>query len=429
MTSLEREAPMVQRFDERVEIVHPTPTPTGQDRVVIVLDPQFSVIQIGGPQVDGSVILKSRNDSETLLLNRSDAVTPGPTPSVAPPGHHLQYGNVVLKDSNGNSRVRINGDNATIEVLAPGGQPTVVIDGSQGQVAIGTGTATAKLHVGGQGDQLVDIVSTDPSFGSHLRLAAVTSNNRTESQLQFRDQLHLVAPLGPEGGQPVITVFQNGRVGIGTDSPQALLHVDGGQNHQWGMIVSSGGGSAYGLKVNHGYFQHDHVPIFQANALDQNKEVPRFTIKASGTIEVPGDIVLTNADCAEDFDAIEGETLEPGDVVVAVGGTSVRPCRTAYDPRVAGVVSGADGSGPGIIFGHDPGRAGRVPVALTGRVHCKVVANESPIAVGDLLTTAARPGHAMKASDPSRAFGAVLGKALGDVPAGIAVVPVLVGLK
>jgi len=34
------------------------------------------------------------------------------------------------------------------------------------------------------------------------------------------------------------------------------------------------------------------------------------------------------------------------------------------------------------------------------------------IEVGDLLTTAPTPGHAMKATDPQKAFGAVIGKAL-----------------
>jgi hypothetical protein len=56
-------------------------------------------------------------------------------------------------------------------------------------------------------------------------------------------------------------------------------------------------------------------------------------------------------------------------------------------------------------------------------------ASESPIGVGDLLTTSQTAGHAMKATDPRRAFGAVLGKALGSLKEGHGLLPVLVALQ
>jgi hypothetical protein len=99
--------------------------------------------------------------------------------------------------------------------------------------------------------------------------------------------------------------------------------------------------------------------------------------------------------------------------------------RAAYDKRVAGVLSGAGGLGPGLVLGRRPERSGRLPVALTGTVWCKV---EGPVATGDLLTTSNRPGHAMKATDRQRAFGAVLGKSLGPA-AETGLVPILVALQ
>jgi len=51
------------------------------------------------------------------------------------------------------------------------------------------------------------------------------------------------------------------------------------------------------------------------------------------------------------------------------------------------------------------------------------------VEVGDLLTTSATPGHAMKATDNARAFGAVLGKALAPLPSGKGLVPILVTLQ
>ena len=54
----------------------------------------------------------------------------------------------------------------------------------------------------------------------------------------------------------------------------------------------------------------------------------------------------------------------------------------------------------------------RVPIALVGKVYCKVDAQYAAIGIGDMLTSSPTPGHAMKVSEQHRAFGAILGKAL-----------------
>jgi hypothetical protein len=51
------------------------------------------------------------------------------------------------------------------------------------------------------------------------------------------------------------------------------------------------------------------------------------------------------------------------------------------------------------------------------------------VSVGDLLTTSDTPGHAMRVTEPGRAFGAVLGKALAPLPEGSGLVPILVTLQ
>ena len=48
---------------------------------------------------------------------------------------------------------------------------------------------------------------------------------------------------------------------------------------------------------------------------------------------------------------------------------------------------------------------------------------------GDLLTTADTPGHAMRATDQHRAFGAVLGKAMAPLASGRGQIPILVSLQ
>jgi hypothetical protein len=100
-----------------------------------------------------------------------------------------------------------------------------------------------------------------------------------------------------------------------------------------------------------------------------------------------------------------------------------------YDKKVAGVISGAGDLKPGLVLGRQPGNKNKVPLALMGRVNCKVDAEYDRIEVGDLLTTSETPGHAMKASDPSRSFGAVIGKALRPLKVGQDLIPILVALQ
>jgi hypothetical protein len=100
----------------------------------------------------------------------------------------------------------------------------------------------------------------------------------------------------------------------------------------------------------------------------------------------------------------------------------------AYDRRVAGVVSGAGTYRPGLILDRRTDSTRR-PLALTGKVWCRVDADWGPVDIGDLLTTSPTPGHAMRANDPVRAFGAVIGKALGNLASGQALMPVLVALQ
>jgi hypothetical protein len=148
------------------------------------------------------------------------------------------------------------------------------------------------------------------------------------------------------------------------------------------------------------------------------------TIRIDGA---KGDIILQNADCAEEFDV--GELAEPGSTMVIGGDGKLRQSVEAYDRTVAGVVSGLGDLRPGIVLGRKPSASQRLALAIVGKVHCKVDATHQPIQVGDLLTTSTRIGHAMKASDPGRAFGAVLGKALGPHHGGLGVIPVLVALQ
>lgn len=82
------------------------------------------------------------------------------------------------------------------------------------------------------------------------------------------------------------------------------------------------------------------------------------------------------------------------------------------------MVSGAGGYKPGIVLDKQESDNVRKPIALVGKVFCKVDARYGAIEVGDLLTTSPTPGHAMKADDLLKALGAMLGKALRPLAEG-----------
>lgn len=142
-----------------------------------------------------------------------------------------------------------------------------------------------------------------------------------------------------------------------------------------------------------------------------------------------GDILLCNADCAEDFDISDLSAAEPGTVMVIEDEGSLCTSTQAYDNKVAGVISGAGNLRPGMVLDRQSGINGRMPVALMGKVYCKVDAEYAPIKVGDLLTTSPTKGHAMKATDPTKAFGAVIGKALKPLTSGKGMIPIIVALQ
>jgi hypothetical protein len=153
-------------------------------------------------------------------------------------------------------------------------------------------------------------------------------------------------------------------------------------------------------------------------------------VVVTGDVRVTGDVQLTGGDVAEHFDIANNLAVEPGTVMVFNVDGALRACDLPYDTRVVGVISGAGHHKPGVVLDsekhsdHD-----RQPIALVGKVYCKVDAQFCPIHVGDLLTTSLTPGHAMKATDPNKAFGAVLGKAMGSLAAGTSLLPVLVLLR
>jgi hypothetical protein len=116
-------------------------------------------------------------------------------------------------------------------------------------------------------------------------------------------------------------------------------------------------------------------------------------------------------DYTEGFDVSDETEIAPGTVLVIDPGHpgELTTSDTPYDHKVAGIVAGAQGMGSAVRLAPDQFD---YDVALAGRVYCNVDATEAGVEPGDLLTTSATPGYAMKVTDYARAQGAILGKAM-----------------
>lgn len=158
-------------------------------------------------------------------------------------------------------------------------------------------------------------------------------------------------------------------------------------------------------------------------------EQDRLVVSNTGVTAVGVPLTATYADLAE-WASVKG-SVSPGTVVIVrrEGRNELMPSQTAYDTRVAGVVSAK----PGIVLGEEG--HGKATVATTGRVKVKVDANAGAIEVGDLLVTSNREGFAMR-SDPIDVAGikmhrpgTLIGKALEPLEAGEGEILVLLSLQ
>lgn len=172
------------------------------------------------------------------------------------------------------------------------------------------------------------------------------------------------------------------------------------------------------------------VQIGSQNAAIQNVAVYNTGSDSYMNLFVKSLTITGGADLAEPFAMSETEIM-PGSVVVIdeQNAGRLKLSRQAHDHRVAGIVSGAQGIQPGIsMIQAEKLEAGR-NVALSGRVYALADASDAPIQPGDLLTTSDTPGHAMKVTDPAKAQGAILGKAMSSLDQGRGMVLVLVSLQ
>jgi len=215
---------------------------------------------------------------------------------------------------------------------------------------------------------------------------------------------------------PALKVEQS--VGSGLASP--ALHVKNSSTFQGVGVFSE----TFGTDANAVFTQNGSGSIIRGFSSGLTFEVRNDGRVVCKAVEITG-----GSDLVESFDT--SEAVEPGTVLCIdpdrPGG--LMPSEGVYDSRVAGVVSGAGDLEPGLYLRQEGVAEGDTPVALTGRVYVRCSAENGAIRPGDLLTTAAVKGHAMRASDAGRSFGAVIGKAMTPLDEGAGLVLVLVNLQ
>jgi hypothetical protein len=438
--------------------------PDGQS----VMEIKGNQIYAGGKGAPGLVILRNNAGEEVGILSGIAITLLGGidnnevTMSVSKDGKIEAGGNgvrgeIVLRNANGPANARIDGDGnihigglgtcGNIRLRNPSEQEYAVITG-EGKISMGGAGSPGEIRILGEyGHDIIkmdgkgDISVGGPFFYGSIRildgfgkegiyLAPGTIHSGGEGLVgsimirdeNAKDRISLSAMKGGWGG---IKLFED------DGSPGTKL--DGGNISTRDISARSFVANTIAvLRRDDGFGGDITVDEITVGGYNHGGKV-RLVDKAGNDRVVLdaniGDITLFGGDCAEEFEVSENEEIDPGTVMTIGDDGCLCPSKKPFDKRVVGVVSGAKGLMPGLILREIPTKYKKLPIALMGTVHCKVDARHSPIEIGDLLTTSSTTGHAMKASDPLKSFGSVLGKALSSLREGTGLISILVNLQ
>ncbi|MFA4831129.1 MAG: hypothetical protein WC862_05040, partial [Patescibacteria group bacterium] len=270
---------------------------------------------------------------------------------------------------------------------------------SEGEVLIGTGTATSTL--------LTEEFIFGQVSGSNLGKFYVNSSGNVSASGTLR-------VFGGSGNGLLIEVPNVG--GVYATTTFTAYGSDGAGRSAFAFntnftMTSSSAGSA----------------IDRALAVFQNNGTNKVMISAGGNVYAKNSFIANSSDygigdVAEYVNLVSGESVSTGDVVVVdVNGLNqYRKSSEAYAQNVAGVISD---TGAFVIGASGEGRA---PLALAGLVNVNVTDENGPVAVGDYLVTASKPGYAMKYDPSSGESAGLVGMALESLISGDGKIKVMV---
>lgn len=307
-----------------------------------------------------------------------------------------------------------------------------------GNLGIGTTTPTAKLEVQSAIAGLTGVYAESPSgraiwgksvgsrgvYGESSTLEGVYGISGSGAGVAGRS----TSNSGVYGESSAVSLTAGGVYGIGTGSGSIGVIGQSNLGTAVGVFGTSTSSTGFGIYA-------------------RNTSSGGRAIFAEGNVDVVG-ITKTNilqitggSDLAEKFDVaidvakdgkISGNDAPRPGVVMAIdrlGSGKLVVSRTAYNRRVAGVISGANNLAAGLLLPNLSDAKNAHAIALSGRVWVYADATRNPIAPGDLLTTSATPGHAMKVTDHTKAQGAIIGKAMNGLKGGRGLILVLVSLQ
>ena len=313
---------------------------------------------------------------------------------------------------------------------------------SVGNAGIGTDSPAAPLHVGTSVAANAKLLQIgEPGFADSYGL--VLRGDPTTGVFALNGLNAAV-----ETSTPIMSWTRyNGRVGIGTNSPAAPLHVGTSvaANAKLLQIGEPGFADGYGVVLR----GDPTTGVFTLNGLNAGVETsipimswtrqsgwvgigtssPLAAFHVTGDARIDGNIAAKYQDVAEWVEAID--PLTAGSVVIIDPSTRnhVTAASAPYDTRVAGVVSPR----PGLLLGEEG--PNKVKVAQSGRLKVRVDAGYGAVAIGDLLVTSPTRGFAMRSEPVSvggtsiHRPGTLLGKALEPLADGQGEIMVLLTLQ
>jgi hypothetical protein len=246
-------------------------------------------------------------------------------------------------------------------------------------------------------------------------------------QLQARISSRHSVTLGEKNGERVLEVAGSTTPGTAFYS---RTYTGSGTNYAvTGCACGAGADTNVGGYFFAAYGTHNYGLLVTGGSVGIGTETPQALLHVAGDVKIDGNIAAKYQDVAEWVKS--RDSVSPGTVVVINESDTnvVESSQRSYDTAVAGVVSAQ----PGISLG-EKGR-GKVLVAQTGRVRVKVDASYGAGRAGDLLVTSPTPGYAMR-SEPIELGdaqihrpGTLLGKAIQPPDSGKGEILVLLTLQ